>query len=102
MTTIDDLFCIHRARSGLFSAYEAGSVAYISNTSDHNGVVGFVEPLDSDTVFNFTAHIPLLGLSHFPAIIPTRARTQTAGLSTPFIPLELPQSMTAFLGRQPS
>lgn len=55
MATVDELFIIHRARSGLFTEYEPGTVAYISNTSDDNGVVGFVEPQQDDTVFNFTA-----------------------------------------------
>ncbi|MGH9437897.1 MAG: hypothetical protein ACRD22_08370 [Terriglobia bacterium] len=51
---VDDLFEVHRASSGLFSEYESGPVAYVSNASDSNGVVGFVEPLTTDTVFCFT------------------------------------------------
>ena len=52
---IDDLFIVHRAKSGLFSEYEPGPIAYIGNGRDNNGVVGFVEPQDDDTVFRFAA-----------------------------------------------
>ena len=55
VATVSDLFVIHRAKSDVFTHYESGAVAYISNTSDDNGVVGFVDPRETDTVFNFTA-----------------------------------------------
>lgn len=54
MRRIEELFNVHRACSDLFEEYEAGSVAYVSNSSDANGVVGFVEPLEGDAVFRFT------------------------------------------------
>jgi hypothetical protein len=54
MKRIDDLFEVHRARSGLFSEYEPGNVAYVTNSADSNGVLGFVSPLASDAVFEFT------------------------------------------------
>lgn len=54
LVRIDSLFNVHRATSGLFTEYEPGSVAYVSNASETNGVVGFVEPRDGDTVFSFT------------------------------------------------
>ena len=54
LVRVDNLFEVHRASSGLFAEYEPGSVAYVSNASDSNGVVGFVEPLANDTVFHFS------------------------------------------------
>ncbi len=54
MKRIDEVFDVHRARSGLFDEYEPGTVAYVTNSSDTNGVLGFVEPRDGDTVFQFT------------------------------------------------
>jgi hypothetical protein len=54
MARIDDLFHVRRARSRLFDEYEPGPVAYVSNGSDTNGVVGFVEPQEGDRVFGFT------------------------------------------------
>ena len=52
---VDDLFKVHRAKSGLFSDYELGSVAYVGNGQGDNGFVGKVTPLPTDRVFNFTA-----------------------------------------------
>ena len=54
LVRVDSLFEVHRASSDLFSEYDPGGVAYVSNASDSNGVVGFVEPRDTDTVFSFT------------------------------------------------
>lgn len=54
MVRLDELFTIHRARSRLFNEYTPGRVAYVSNGSESNGVVGFVEPQENDTVFEFT------------------------------------------------
>jgi len=53
MKPIEDLFHLHRGRSGLFSEYEAGDVAYVGNGLADNAVVGFVKPLEGDKVFNF-------------------------------------------------
>ena len=52
MKPIDELFYLHRARSGLYSEYEQGDVAYIGNGLTDNAVVGFVTPLPDDRVFN--------------------------------------------------
>lgn len=41
MKTIEDLFIVHRARSGLFSEYEPGETAYVGNSVEDNGVVGY-------------------------------------------------------------
>src|SRR5947209_7010968 len=54
MKTIDSLFNLHRARSGLFSEYGKGDVAYVGNGLADNAVVGFVTPLEGDKVFPFT------------------------------------------------
>lgn len=53
MKRIDDQFAVHRARSGLFTNYEPGEVAYVRNSTSDNAVVGFVTPLPGDKVFNF-------------------------------------------------
>ena len=53
MKRIDELFGIRRARSGLFSEYEPGNVAYIGNGLSDNAVTGFVTPLAGDRVFTF-------------------------------------------------
>ena len=44
MKRIDELFFVHRARSGLFTDYKPGQVAYIGNGMSDNAVVGFVTP----------------------------------------------------------
>lgn len=51
MKRIDELFTVHRARSGLFTDYEPGQIAYVGNSLDDNAVVGFVEPLPKDKIF---------------------------------------------------
>lgn len=53
MKTIEELFNLHRAKSGLFVDYDLGDVAYIGNSREDNAVAGFVSPLTTDTVFNF-------------------------------------------------
>jgi hypothetical protein len=54
MKQIEELFIPHRAKSGLFSEYQRGDVAYIGNGLADNAVVGFVTPLPDDKVFQFT------------------------------------------------
>lgn len=54
MKPIEHLFRLHRARSGLFSEYDQGDVAYVGNGLADNAVVGFVKPLEGDKVFQFT------------------------------------------------
>ena len=51
---IDDLFHLHRARSDIFTRYEAGAVPYVGNGLSDNGVIGLVKPLSGDKVFDFT------------------------------------------------
>jgi hypothetical protein len=53
MKPIEELFQINRAKSGLFSDYERGDVAYVGNGMTDNAVTGFVKPLPKDKVFNF-------------------------------------------------
>ncbi|MDD4052047.1 MAG: hypothetical protein PHR28_09145 [candidate division Zixibacteria bacterium] len=53
MKLIDDMFIVHRARSHLYSEYSAGEVAYVGKGLSDNAVVGFVEPLPKDKVFDF-------------------------------------------------
>jgi len=55
MRAIEEAFFVHRARSGLFSEYEPGSVPYIGNSLGDNAVVGLVTPLPKDTVFSHPA-----------------------------------------------
>lgn len=55
MKAIEDLFVPHRARSGLFSDYGPGAVAYVGNGLGDNGVAGYVTPLAHDKVFRFRA-----------------------------------------------
>ena len=55
MKRIDQLFVVHRARSGLFADYDAGKVAYVGNSLGDNAVVGFVKPTPHDKVFKFRA-----------------------------------------------
>jgi hypothetical protein len=52
MKSIENLFHLGRARSGLFSEYKKGDVAYIGNGLSDNAVVGFVTPLPGDKVFH--------------------------------------------------
>lgn len=74
MSRVDDLFIVHRARSGLFEEYDPGTVAYVSNGSDTNGVLGFVKPLDGDAVFTFTG-IVINAFSRTPGSCGARVQT---------------------------
>lgn len=53
MKSIETLFHLHRAKSGLFSEYGQGDVAYVGNGLSNNAVVGFVKPLPDDKEFYF-------------------------------------------------
>src|SRR4051812_27605660 len=53
MERIEELFYLRRAKSGLFSEYQKGDVAYVGNGLDDNAVVGFVTPLPDDKTFAF-------------------------------------------------
>lgn len=53
MKSIDSLFIVHRARSGLLSQYKPGDVAYVGNGLGNNGVGDFVTPRPKDKVFPF-------------------------------------------------
>jgi hypothetical protein len=52
MKKIEDIFHLHRAKSGLFTDYDKGNVAYVGNGLSNNAVVGFVSPLEDDKVFS--------------------------------------------------
>ena len=51
MKQIEELFHVRRARSHLFSDYSVGDVPFIGNGFGDNAVVGFVDPLPNDRVF---------------------------------------------------
>jgi len=53
MKPIEELFHLHRARSGLHSDYAAGDVAYVGNGLENNAVMGFVKALPGDKTFTF-------------------------------------------------
>jgi hypothetical protein len=53
MKPIEELFVLHRARSGLFSDYDEGEIAYVGNGLTDNAVTGFVTALPDDKVFKF-------------------------------------------------
>ena len=53
MKTLEELFQIHRARSGLFEEYEQGDISYVGNSLDNHAVMGFVTPLTGDKVFTY-------------------------------------------------
>ena len=55
MKPLCKVFVPHRAKSGLFSDYLRGEVAYVGNSLACNAVVGYVKPLPEDRVFNFRA-----------------------------------------------
>jgi hypothetical protein len=55
MKALEQLFLVHRARSGLFTEYVAGDVAYVGNTIADNSVVGYVTPLAKDRIFQARA-----------------------------------------------
>ena len=55
MTTINDLFKLHRAKSGLSSDYKPGDVAYVGNGLVDNAIIGYVSPLPKDKVFGYPA-----------------------------------------------
>lgn len=54
MRRIDDLFTVHRARSGISSEYESGPIPFIGNGFGDNAVMAFVTPREQDKVFSFT------------------------------------------------
>lgn len=52
MTIISDLFDLKSAKSLPFDDHDPGSVAFITNGYRDNGLLGYVEPLTGDAVFN--------------------------------------------------
>ena len=52
MAEIESLFKIHNARSKAFKDHRKGKVAFVSNGTANNGIVGFVEPLKGERVFD--------------------------------------------------
>jgi len=55
MKSIEELFIVHHAKSGAYSEYESGEVAYLTNGFTNNAVVGYVTPNAKDKVFKFLA-----------------------------------------------
>ena len=55
MLDLTSLFSIHNAKSVGFERHKQGTVPFVSNGFFNNGVVGFVEPLPYDTVFQHRA-----------------------------------------------
>lgn len=53
MPLIEELFMPHNARAKGFDSYDHGDVAYVTNGLRNNGVVGYIRPRSSDTVFDF-------------------------------------------------
>ena len=53
MPRIDELFKLHTATATGFVHYSPGPVAYITNGTENNGVVGFVKAKKDDEVFGF-------------------------------------------------
>jgi hypothetical protein len=53
MKRLDEIFKIHRGKSGLFGDYTPGDTAYVGNGLSNNAVVGFVSPLPKDRIFDF-------------------------------------------------
>ncbi|HEX4029133.1 MAG TPA: hypothetical protein VHX20_02160 [Terracidiphilus sp.] len=54
MPKIEQLFKLHTAVASGFVNYAPGDIAYITNGFSNNGVVGFVKPKSSDSVYRFT------------------------------------------------
>jgi len=55
MKSIEEVFVLHRAKSGAFVDYEPGDVAFLTNGFTDNGLVGYVTPKAKDRVFTFPA-----------------------------------------------
>lgn len=53
MRIIDDVFKVHRAKSALFDWHDSGKVPFVSHGSNFGGVIGYVQPMPQDRVFQF-------------------------------------------------
>jgi hypothetical protein len=54
MKRLDALFRLHRAKSGLFSEYEAGDTPFVGNGGlEDNAIVGLVNPREGEMIFQF-------------------------------------------------
>ena len=53
MNLITDFFKVHKAASKAFSDHERGVVPFVTNGFGNNGILGYVEPLPKEKVFNF-------------------------------------------------
>jgi len=49
-----DVFKLHNAQSEAFSKHQRGDVAFITNGLANNGIIGYINPLPKDKVFNFS------------------------------------------------
>jgi hypothetical protein len=52
MTKINDLFYIKNARSKGYENYEEGNIPFVTNGDYENAILGYVNPLNKDRVFN--------------------------------------------------
>lgn len=52
MTILSELFNIKNASSEAFTSYEKGDTAFISNGDCENSIIGYVDPIEKDRVFN--------------------------------------------------
>lgn len=50
---LEDLFKFHHAKSKGFEEYENGDIAFVTNGLANNGIIGYVNPKNSDRVFHF-------------------------------------------------
>jgi hypothetical protein len=51
-TTVNKLFTITNAHSKGYAVHSNGAVAFVTNGVDNNGILGFVEPLKDERVFD--------------------------------------------------
>lgn len=52
---INDKFYIHNAKSKSIEDHDKGDVPFVSNGFYNNGIIGFVDPIDGERVFNESA-----------------------------------------------
>jgi hypothetical protein len=53
LDTINDTFIVHRAKSALFDWHDSGDTPFVSHGSNFGGVIGYVQPMPQDAVFQF-------------------------------------------------
>ncbi len=53
--TLKDKFNIENAKSKAFESHTLGAVAFVTNGLDNNGILGYIEPLPGDRIFDTKA-----------------------------------------------